>query len=153
MGQRRQLIWVLAGVAGFLFLGYPGPARAQECVITMTGPLTLTSRQVVTVCATNLGAPRTVRLGVAFYDAFNAREPLRLDYLDLAAKAGACASFRAPGRTSHIVAQVGYVSAAGDPKRPLAASAEVFRRDLNGDGDVDGRDFLVWQRGDDGPLV
>src|SRR5262245_2679951 len=123
MEQLRQLLWVLAGVAGILLLGHSGPLQAQECNTTTTGPLTLASRQVVTVCATNLGAPRTVRLGVAFYDALDAREPLQINYLSLAQKTGACASFRAARQTTRVVAQVGYVGATTDPERPLAASA------------------------------
>jgi hypothetical protein len=117
--------------------------------------MTLTSRQTLAVCVTNLGAPRKERLGVAFYNAFDAREPLQLDYLDLDQKAGTCTSFRTTGQHARIIAEAGYVGVTEDPERPIAVSAEVFQTDFARSGDVDGRDFLVWQRGGggDGPLV
>jgi hypothetical protein len=145
------MIVVLATV---LLLTPPRHADAQECMVGTFGPLTLTARETVTVCVTNLDAPTPRRVGFAFYDAFDARKPLRLEYVELAKGAGACTSFRPSREESRtIVARAGFIRAEADPAQPLALAAQISRA-----GDVDGRDFLVWRRGGDppdppGPLV
>lgn len=124
-----------------LLLAVPGPARAQECMVGTTGPLTLTSRQTLTLCVTNLDAQSTRRVGFAFYDAFNAREPLRLEYADLALGAGTCTSFRPSQDSFTVVARTGYVRAPEDPAQPLAGSAQVSPRQ----GVVDAADYVLWR--------
>jgi hypothetical protein len=146
---RLPLSWV-AVLPTALVLMAPGPATAQECMVGTFGPLTLAARETMTLCVTNLDAPTPRRVGFAFYDAFHAREPLKLEYADLARGAGACISFRPSREDSRtIVARAGFVRAVDDPAQPLALSAKTSSR--SDDGDVDGRDFLVWQRGDPPP--
>jgi hypothetical protein len=129
------------------------PATAQECMVGTFGPLSLAARDTVTLCVTNLDAPTSRRVGFAFYDAFNARVPLQLEYADLSHGAGTCVSFR-PGRDASrtIVARAGFIRAVNDPAQPLALSAKTSSKT---DGDVDAGDFIVWRRGGDppGPLV
>lgn len=72
-----------------------------------------------------LRAAGTVRVGVAFYDAFNAREPLQLEYFDLTQKAGTCTSFRTSRQAVTILAQAAHMNPPPDPS-PLALSAQVF---------------------------
>jgi hypothetical protein len=146
--MRRSARLSLAVIAlSTLALTAGNPASAQECMVGTFGPLTLAARETVTLCVTNLDAPASRRVGFAFYDAFSAREPLQLEYADLAPGAGTCITFR-PSRdhAPTIVARAGFIRAADDPAQPLALSAKVSAR-----GDVDGRDFLVWQRGGDPP--
>ena len=133
-----------------LVLAAPRPASAQECMVGTIGPLTLTARDALTLCVTNLDARGSRRVGIAFYDAFSAREPLRLEYADLALGAGNCKTFRPTRESRTIVARAGFIRAVDDPAQPIALAAQISRA-----GDVDGRDFLVWQRGGDppGPLV
>jgi hypothetical protein len=105
------------------------------------GPLSLTSRQTLTLCATNLDAQTSRRVGFAFYDAFEAREPLQLEYADLALGDGACRGFRPSRDSLTVVARAGFVRAAEDPARPLALSAQILPRT----GVVDAADYLVWR--------
>lgn len=127
MSKRRQRPLVLVALHGMLFASL-APAGAQECTVSTAGPLVLTSDQTLTVCASNLDAPSARRVGVAFYDAFDAREPLRLEYVDLAPGAGSCTSFRPPEESLSVVARAGYVRAPEDPAQPLALSAQVTGR-------------------------
>jgi hypothetical protein len=131
----------LVVLSGTLLLAITRPARAQECMVGTIGPLFLTSRQTLTLCATNLDAQTSRRVGFAFYDAFEAREPLRLQYADLALGAGACSSFQPSRDSLTVVARAGFVRAAEDSARPLALSAQIFPRA----GVVDAADYVVWR--------
>lgn len=117
------------------------PAQAQECMVGTIGPLTLASREILTLCATNLEAQGSRRVGLAFLDAFNAREPLRLEYVELAFGAGACHSFR-PVRDHHtVVVRAGYIRASTDPEQSIALSAQK----ASANGVVDAADYVVWR--------
>jgi hypothetical protein len=118
------------------------PAQAQECMVGTIGPLTLTSREGLTLCATNLEAHGSRRVGLALLDAFNTREPLRLEYVDLSLGAGACHSFRPPRDHHTIVVRTGYIRAATDPEQAIALSVQK----TSANGNVDAADYVVWRK-------
>lgn len=125
MHRRYMLSVAVVLFSGATVSTLTSPANAQECSVNTAGPVSLRSSQALTICATNLDAPRTARLGVAFYDAFNAREPLRLEYFNLSQGAGTCTTFRAGKDSLTVVARAGYVLAEGDGAEPLALSVQV----------------------------
>ena len=152
MRKYARLSCVAMVLLAMAVLAVSGTASAQECMAGTFGPLTLATRQTVTLCVTNLDAKATRRVGFAFYDAFDAREPLRLEFANVVVGAGHCASFHPSRDALTIVARAGFIRGVDDPAQPLALSAQISKA-----GDVDGRDFLVWQRGPvdppSGPLV
>jgi len=81
-------------------------------------------------------------VGLAFLDAFNAREPLRLEFLDLTFGAGACQSFRPMRDRQTVVVRVGYVRASTDPEQSIALSAQK----ISANGVVDAADYVVWRK-------
>lgn len=142
MGKWGRLTLGVVVLSPTLALATPAPAIAQECMVGTFGPLTLASRESLTLCATNLEAQGSRRVGLAFLDAFNAREPLRLEYVDLAPGAGACHSFRPARDDRTIVVRAGFIRATTEPEQSIALSAQ--KKSAN--GTVDAADYVVWRK-------
>jgi hypothetical protein len=135
---------ILIGVLGFAhLLAAFSPADARECKAGSAGPLTLVEGEHLEVCVTNLNGLTARRIGIAFYDAFDARHPLDLTFLALDAGRGGCTTTPRLARVgATIIAQVGFLDDGGPAP---VASAQVL---AGPNGPVKaGKTFLIFVSG------
>lgn len=140
-------------VLAILLLAQPtGPVAAQQCAVGVVGPFSLSAKQDIKVCGNNFLGTVAVSVGVATFDALDARVPLDLRFVRLAPREGACLLVsRGATRTKaarDVLVQTGVVLEAD------AVPPELSVQRVAGDGDVDAADYVVWRRDvGDGPLV
>jgi len=132
-----------------------GPVAAQQCAVGVVGPFSLSARQDIKVCGNNFLGTVAVSVGVAAFDALDARVPLDLRFVRLAPQEGACLLLSRAGARDKVardvLVQTGVVLEDGAVPPELS----VQRVAGDSDGRVDAADYVVWRKTDvgDGPLV
>ena len=143
--MRRKRIWVwTAGLLGMAVQLLPVTAHAQACAVAEVGPFSLTAKQEVRVCGNNLYGNGDIKVGIATFDALDAREPLDLRFVTLKPREGFCLSPRlgaqrqASGKSvREVIVQAGAAIDVGQVS-PFPIVLSVQR-------DTDAADYVVWR--------
>ena|SRR5687768_7164125 len=153
--RRVPILLLLAGVLGLLSVS----ADAQECSVAEVGPFSLAATQQVIVCGTNLYGNGDIKVGIATFNALDAREPLDLRFVSLRPREGFCLSPRLSSQaagsadsalTRMLIVQAGAaIGTTPDTAFPIVLSVQ---RDLglksSNSSRVDAADYVVWRKSD-----